>query len=265
MVTQYDAARHAPGPHTMFAGTPYAFTGESADDLVRGIFNHHPSAKIYYAKEILKVYVSPKPPRALIEAFANVIEEHGFRLNEAMKILLKSEAFYDPVYKDTVPMNSMEFVAKTSRLIELYNAVNTSTQEYEFQKLGMLYNMAPSVFWYNPDAWSSSSIILEKANIFASILDDNNSQNAASWSAAKALPVGVVTKDQLIDFVQAKVGLTNLSAEQRQAIVSYLSMELQYNGVYQPFTYNNLNPTHQATKGLGVYYLMFISPEFNLL
>lgn len=265
LVASYVDSRHKVGPHTMFPGTPYQFTGENYEDLVRGIFAHHPGAKQYYASEILKMYLTPNPPRALVEQFADVIASNGFRLQDAMSSLLKSEAFYDGAYKDTVPLNSLEFAAKTARIMELYNGVNASNQEYQLQKMGLFFNMPPSVFWYNPNTWSSSSIALEKANWVAYILDDNSAQNAAGWTPQKILPVGTVTNTQLIDSVKAKVGLTTLTSAQTQSMVSYLSNQLQYNSQYTPFTYDNNNATHRATKGLGMFYMMFITPEFNLL
>lgn len=265
LVPEYVASRHQNGPFTMFSGKPYAFVGENDEDLIRGIFANHPSAKIYYSQEILKLYLTPNPPRALVEKFADVIASNGYKLRPAMKSLLSSQAFYDSAYKDTVPMNSVEFAAKTARMLELYNAVNASYAEYQMQKMGLQFNMPPSVFWYNPDTWSSSSIGLEKANYLAEILSDSTAHNGASWSASKVLPQGAVTKDELVSFAQSKVGLTTLNDAQKQSINGYLSVQLQYDNTYTPFTYNNLNPEHQKTKGLGVYYLMFLTPEFNLL
>lgn len=265
LVASYVNIRHQPGPHTMFPGTPYQFSGENYEDLVRGIFAHHTGAKIYYAKEILKQYLTPNPPRALIEQFGDVIASNGFRLGDAMKSLLKSEAFYDTAYKDTVPLNSMEFAAKIARIMEMYNGVNTSQQEWQFQNLGMLFNMPPSVFWYNPNTWSSSSVALEKANFISSIIDDDGALNAAGWTPQKILPTGSVNTTQLITFVQSKVGLTTLNNAQVQSMISYLTQQLQYNNTYTPFTYNNNNATHRATKGMGMYYIMFLTPEFNLL
>lgn len=260
----YLLTRHEKGPHTMFAGKSYAFNGENDEDLVRGIFTYHPGAKLYYAKEILKFYLTPNPSRALVEAFGDVIQSKGFRLQDAMKVLLTSEAFFDSAYKNTVPLNSFEFAAKTARLMELYNAVNPGYADYQMQKMGLMVNQSPSVFWYNSDSWSSPSIVLEKANFVAEILSDATSLNAVGWTPAKILPSGVITNDQLIDSIQNKVGLS-LNNNQRQNIISYLSTQLQYNGVYQSFQYNNTNPEHQKTKGLGVFYLLFMTPEFNLL
>ena len=131
--------------------------------------------------------------------------------------------------------------------------------------MGLIVNQSPSVFWYNPDTWSSSSIGLEKANFIAEVLSDNTSLSKASWTPAKILPTGAISNDQLIDSVQSRIGLSGLNANQRQSIISYLSTQLQYNGVYTSFQYNNTNPEHQKTKGLGVFYLIFMTPEFNLL
>jgi len=90
---QYDLNRHQPGPHTMFPGTAWQFTGENDQDLVMGIFSHHPHVKYYYAREILKYYLTPQPPRELVERFGAVIAANQYRLRPAMATLFKSKAF----------------------------------------------------------------------------------------------------------------------------------------------------------------------------
>lgn len=265
LVASMQASRHQPGPHTMFAGKTYAFTGENDEDLIRGIFANHPQVRNYYAKEILKSYVTPDPPRALIESFGNVIHDRGYRLNEAMRVLLSSEAFFNPAFRDTVPMNSLEFATKTARLMELHGGVNPDYAEYQLRKMGMEFNMAPSVFWYNADVWSSPSVALEKANFIAEILSNQTAQEDIGWTPGKILPTGVANAQQVIEAARSRVGLNALSAAHANVLNGYMSQELQYDGVYTPFVYNNQNPDHQASKGLGCYYLLFLTSEFNLL
>lgn len=267
LVTKYTAKRHEPGPHTMFAGKPYAFSGESDEDLVRGIFARHPMVAQYYAREILKVYVTPNPPRELVDNFALVIAGHGFRLRPAMAILLQSEAFFDPNYRDSVPMNSFEFAAKSARLLELRGAINVSEGQQQIAKMGFQLNQAPSVFWYPQDSWIGASVALEKANYLAQILGDSTSQRKPEpdWLPSKILPVGAISATQLIDSAQTRLGIVNLSTQALSNLDGYLKTKRQWNGTYASFTYDNTRSSHQREKGLGIYYLLLMSAPFQLL
>jgi uncharacterized protein (DUF1800 family) len=265
LVASYEANRHQSGPHTMFVGTAHSFSGETDEDLVRGIFAHHPYAKYYYARELLKEYVTPTPPRALVEAFGSVIHASGYKLRASLRTLFMSEAFYDPTYRDTVPVNSLEFAAKTARVLGLLNAVNISEGQRQLQQMGMQVNLAPSVFWYNQNSWLSASIVLEKANWVTALLNDNTAQQAADpdWTPALTLPSGSATPAQLIEHVGSRLGIA-LTGTQRSSIESFLAQTRQYNGSYTPLSYDNTNATHQRQKGIGVYYLFFLLPAFQL-
>lgn len=267
LIPLYDISQHEAGPHTMFLGTPFQFSGDNDSDLVKGIFEHHPSVAIYYAKEILKEYLTPNPPRALVEAFAQVIAQTGYKLGAAMKILLQSEAFYSPLFKDTVPTNSLEYAAKVSRILGLFDAVNYNEAQTQIAKMGMQFNMAPSVFWYNQSSWIGATSQIERANYIAQVLDDSSAQSfpAQKWTPAKILPLGSnISNSELINFVSSRVGLTSINQNQLSTFNDYLSRSRQYDGSYTQFIYDNSNPVHQRQKGLGVYYLDFLTPEFEL-
>ena len=144
------------------------------------------------AKEILKEYLTPDPPRELIERFAHVIQDNNFKLRPAMATLFRSKAFYHPFYNDTLPKNSVEFAVEAIKVLGLENNYDFSGTEYQMQKLGMQVNQAPSVFWFNPAAWTSSAIAIERSNLVAQLIGDSTSLNKTSpaWSASSVLPTG---------------------------------------------------------------------------
>lgn len=265
LVPEYVSSRHEPGPHTMFAGTSRQFSGENYEDLVRGIFAKHPGVKFYYARELLKLYLTPDPSRSLIEAFANVIESNNFKLRPALRELFMSEAFYDVTYKDTVPLDPYDFIARSVRMMKLQNGVNIGEVEHLGRQMGFEPNQAPSVFWYPQDAWNSSNTIMEKANLLSQLFNDQTSQQKIGWTPQTVLPQGAVTLLQLVGFVQSTLNIDSFTTGQEQALIAYLTTKKIYNGTYEPFTYSNANTEHQRNKGLGLYYLMFLSPKFQLL
>lgn len=257
---------HEPGPHTMFADKPYKFTGEDDEDLVNGIFANHPGVKIYYAKEILKEYLTPNPSRELIEGFAQIIAQNNYNLRPAMAVLLQSEAFYSDEYKDTVPKNSSEFAVELIKLLDLEDACNYSDVSRQVTEMGMEINNAPSVFWYNPAVWLSPSILLEKANLIHQLLGDTTSQRAPEpdWTIDSSLPSGPATVTAVITHVMARMGLGEPSADQLTNIGFYMNRTRNYNNTYSSVPYSNTDATLRLRKGAGLYYILAGQSKFQL-
>jgi len=261
----YDSSLHQNGPHTMFQGKPYAFSGEGYEDLVRGIFAHHPNVKIYYAREILKEYLTPNPPSDLVQGFAQVIENNGYKLRPAMKTLLQSAAFYSSQFKNTVPKSSPDFAVEFIRTLGLGANFDPGEGQRQLGAMGFEVNNSPSVFWFSQEGWISPSVLLEKQNLLAYLFEDHTSQQQTSpaWAPSAVLPSGAASEEELIDYVAARMGV-DLNLNQKAALLDYMKKEKQYDNTFSNFTYNNTNALHQREKGLGLYYILASSPQFNL-
>lgn len=262
LVPEYVPARHAPGPHTMFAGTPYQFAGENDEELIRGIFSFHPQTRRFYAREILREYLTPHPPRELIEALGEVLAYYGYRVRPTLAVLFKSKAFHHPVYRHTVPRNSIEWAATVMRSLALEGAFNVPEAGRATVAMGMPFNNAPSVFWFNQSAWTGPSVLLERANFIAQLLGDRGSQQARApaWAPALVLPAGPATPDETIDHVARSAGCGVLAEDVRAQLRGYLNTIVEWNGVQRPVPYDNTNVEHQRAKGLGLYYILHMMP-----
>ncbi len=263
---QYDGTLHANGPHQMFPNKPWAFSGETEEDLVRGIFAHHPGVKNYYASEILKAYLTPNPPRALVESFGAVIAAHNYKLRPAMRELFKSKAFFDQQYRDTLPKNSIEYTVESIRTLGLFESFNPGETDRALVEMGMPVNLAPSVFWFNTSSFTSPSVLLGRSNLIAYLIGDTTAQKQSDpdWSPLVVLPSGTASAADVITAVALKLGIGTLSEDQRAGIIDYMNKTRQYNNSYQSTPYNNSDSTAQQRKGMGVYYILMAMPEFQL-
>ncbi len=266
LVVSYVPSRHEPGPHVMFPGTNHQFAGETDEDLVRGIFAHHPNAAPYYSRQVLQFYLTPNPPQQLVDQFALVIEGYGFRLRPALAVLFQSKAFYHPSYIDTLPKDAIEFAVGAIRALRLEDAYNPGELDRNFMRINMPINFAPSVFWFSPASWTSASFTLDKPNLVAQLLGDMTARRLPEpdWSPQNVLPVGAVTAQELIQFVQNRLQLGNISDDAALQLLNYLQTVRQWNGQFTNQTYNNLSPAIQAQKGMGLYYLLFSTTNFAL-
>ena len=264
--TQYVAGFHETGTHTMFSGKSYQFSGSSDADLVHGIFDHHPGVSRYYAKEILKEYVTPNPSRSLIESFAAVIREHDFNIRPAMAVLLKSKAFFADEYRDTVAKDPALLAVELIRTLKMHDAVNLSEVDHHVLDMGMNVNTPPSVFWYDPAGWLSPATALEKANALALIFSDTTAQHQPDpdWTIADVLPTGNVSADAVISHVAQLLGIPSLSATQRENLLGYMNTEKQYTGAISSKPFSNTDATTQAKKGKGLIYILSGLPAVQL-
>lgn len=260
--SRFDQSRHEPGPHTMFSGTSYQFSGEDDQDLVRGIFTHHPNARIYYAQEILKDYLTPNPPRALVEAFGNIIQQYGFQLRPAMAVLFKSKAFYHPSYRDTVPKNSAEFIVEAVRSLEMRDVLDVTRLEDYLVSAAMPVNDAPSVFWFPVSGWTGPSVLLEKINL-AALASGASSLSPNTWSASVVLPQGQIPLEEVIQSVATRLG-TPLTLDIAASLQQFGNSTLLPNGSLVTSFYDNQDPLSQRVKGLGLYYVLMGTPAFQL-
>ncbi len=266
METEEKPIQHEPGIFTMFPGKSWSFSGSTYSDLTQGIIDNHPNTCIYYAKEILKEYVIPTPPKELIESFAKVIQDNDYHLRKAMKILLSSKAFYDSAYRNTVPKNPAEFAIELIRILEMEDAYNPKEGQKAIGNMGMQVNMASSVFWYPQDGWLSPSVMLNKVNLFIDLTGDFTSLALPEpdWTAAKILPSGAVTAEEVINFAAHRLGVGEVDSNIVATIKDYMDKKKQYNNVFTSDPYNNTDPADQNMKGLGAYYQLLSMPEFSL-
>jgi uncharacterized protein (DUF1800 family) len=259
-------ADHAPGQKILFAGKPYQQSIDDHEDAVRAVFNH-PNASVYYAQQILKEYLTPKPPRCLVERFAKEIKASNFQLDKPMKKLLMSSAFYSPTFRNTVAKNSMEYVIGFIRTMgipfsmwEVRNLLDGDLQ--------MALTAAPDVFWWDPATWTSAPVTLGKANILTRLIRNKSEQlrdentEADDWLPSQVCPTDpLATESQMIDMVMARMGVVVPDALRSQ-LLFYASNSRKNNGTYSPLRYDSREEYIQRRKCLGMYIIAALTPDY---
>ncbi len=266
LTVSFNSSDHASGPHLMFAGMPYQFSCENDEGLIRGILARHPSAAIYYARELLAFYLTPNPPRELVEQFANVIREENFSLRPALARLFQSKAFYHPLYRDTLPKNAIEFGVEVIKLLRMEDAYNEGETDRLFFRDVMPINLAPSVFWFNSAAWTSPSLALDRVNFLARLYGDLTAQRKPDpdWTPDSILPLGDLSAKDMLVSIANRLGIPRIPDNAELQLESYMNRERQWDGSYLSRPYDNSNADQRRNKGLGAYYVLFATPEFVL-
>jgi len=267
----YSAADHDPTPNEIFEGTPWTFTAQTDEDVVRGIYANHPAAAQHVARRLLMYYLTPQPPEALVLQFAQVIKEANYKLEQPMAQLLSSKAFYHKNYKNTLVKSSFQVAAQIPRILELARndignlneevGVNVNFRELDLMSMGYVTTDPPTVFFFPTTQWTSVPTLMATANYVMNLLSDvASTERLSGWSTQTILPAGAAADAQVIDAVAAKIGIT-LNADQKNQIKFYLNNT--YDGTsYRQIAYDNTLAAHQNNKGKYLYWLMAMMPDF---
>ncbi len=259
----YSSADHENCTATLFEGQPFAFTINDDESIVRGIFAHHPAPKDYIARELLKWYLTPNPPIELVRALGDEIHNAGYNLEEPLKKLFRSKAFYDPSYVNTLPKNPHQLVTEFARTMELYrtdnvplnqeggvniaNLIGAISGQGNLSRMGFDVARPPDVFYYPSRLWTTPDTLLDVANTLFNMISDTTSQGRTSWLPSKILPTGEAIESDVIKYVADELGcsLNDNMISQMQYYVNN-----RFNGTtYTRTRYDNLVPEHQSSKG----------------
>ncbi len=248
----------------MFQGTGHDCTvsqnGQGKmDQLINCIFDRHPNVAIYYAQEMLREYLTPNPPRALIEALATVIKQNNFNLDPAFKQLLSSKIFYANAYRDTVAKNSAEFAVETVRTLNI--PVDADDLENWINKMGMPLTQSPTVFWFPDSTWTSAPVKIEALNFLSSVVEDRYSD--AGWLPQQILPTGTATPATVVQMAGAKLGVAT-SSDQVAQLTYFMNHYRNWDGTFVENEYNNSDTQHQRERGLGVYQILGMSIPYQM-
>lgn len=290
----FSAADHDTTVQTIFEGTDWAFSASTDDQVVRGIFEKHPGAPLYFAKEILRWYVTANPPDILVREFAKIIKDNNFNLERPMKILLTSKAFYHPNYKNTVPKNSFRLGVEFARTLELarggYSDTNSPNAEVGFDipnrdssiasNMGYSTTNPPTVFFYPDKTWTTASTVIETGDFYQAVIEDLDEQGRhPKWGLVEdyddgsnvydmytipgeVLPTGTVYSPDIVRFVANKLGVT-LNQSQFSQFQQFLDNTYSSGtGRLTPDLYDNRVYWDRRYRGLQLYVLMAMLPDF---
>jgi hypothetical protein len=254
-------ADFSPGQKILFAGKSYEAKVVTHTDAIDALFNHPHIAK-YYAKEILREYVTRQPPQCLIDGFASILKENRFNLEQPMKTLLKSKAFYHPSYRLGTVKNGLEAVMQFVRSSQI--PVDTGRLRLDMDTLvGMNITSPPSVFWWPDETWLAPPTVLGISNTITRVIGNLDHQNSLPWSPLSVCPASpTVNSSDLIAHVFVRMGLEVPKNEEMGQLQFYIENSRNLSGQFSKLPYDNTNVIHQRRKCLGLYYAAALMPEF---
>ncbi len=251
----FDAKQHDTGPKT-FLGQTGAWDG---GDIVRLVMAN-PACATFIARKLFSFFVWDGPDDATIAPFAAALVQKSFDLREMMRtILLSPEFSSERAYRAKIK-GPVEFVAGLLRTLGITTATRDTVTVA--RTMGQeLFNPPNVGGWTSGLGWISPGGILNRAN-YANKIATARTASATVPAFDPATLIGgknLGTPDALADYFIALLLDGNATAEQRAALIAYLTRNDK--GQTAPFA---LDAKTLDSKVRGLIHLVCSTPAYML-
>jgi uncharacterized protein (DUF1800 family) len=230
--SQFDA-----GVKTLFAGKPYQATGnlgvEDADgnpfppnlNVIDILFTHtdsdgRPTAARFVAKKLWEWFAHPQPDVSLVDELADVFVAAGYEIRALVQAILTHDAFYSEQAMSSTAKTPVDFALQTILAL----GVQTSMEELTgvLDRMGMSLFDPPSVNgWNHSEAWLATSRYRERFTL-AQAIAAGRSKKEYKLRPEKLLDPTAATSGEIVDGLLARLGVRNVPAASRQALIDYV-------------------------------------------
>lgn len=251
----FDAKQHDTGPKT-FLGQTGAWDG---GDIVRLVMAN-PACATFIARKLFSFFVWDGPDDATIAPFAAALVQKSFDLREMMRtILLSPEFSSERAYRAKIK-GPVEFVVGLLRTLGITTATRDTVTVA--RTMGQeLFNPPNVGGWTSGLGWISPGSILNRAN-YANKIATARTASATVPAFDPATLIGgknLGTPDALADYFIALLLDGNATAEQRAALIAYLTRNDK--GQTAPFA---LDAKTLDSKVRGLIHLVCSTPAYML-
>lgn len=232
----------------------------NGDDILR-IALAQPACARFIAGKLFAAFVWDNPDAATLAPFADIFVRSKYDIRAVVRAILFSPEFSsDRAYRATTK-NPTEFVAGFMRTLGLPIPARDFTTF--MRQMGQeLFNPPHVGGWPSGLAWIGPGTMLERANFVNRVVTarQESRNNPVVFDPAKLIAgKNLTTPEQLVDHVAALLLDGNITAEQRNALLTYLRLDDKG----QPATFT-LNARTVDAKLRGLVRLVATAPEYQL-
>ncbi len=185
----FNRAWHDPGEKT-FLGRRVR-TGEE----VLEILIEHPQTYLFLARKLLRFYLSPEPPEALVQEGAKILRTMETR--EFLRWLFTREVFYQPQYRNALIKSPLEYLvgllyaARVERVD--FSGSPGRTFYQALAAMGQIPFDPPSVAgWEGGRAWLAESPLLTRLNLLTGFTGRERVLDLAVFMDGASSPLALV-------------------------------------------------------------------------
>ena len=266
---QLNAGQHDNGNKTIFAGTPWATTGNLSGEDVITIICARPATARYITWKLFNFFVYPMTgsasDKATIDRFAKVYLNNNHSIKELVRAIFTSDEFFSERAFFSLVKQPVELIVGAIRM--LGGTYNQGTADRRSNTPAQLArNMGQDLFgppdvagWDFNLGWVNTASMLERFNFANTFLSNRNTTNPGIF----------VTNDQLKSITKpaakktVKRFLSRLGPLSVGGALGTLRAYLETGDNGQPVPYVNDDPTVDK-KIRGLVHQIMCLPEFQL-
>jgi uncharacterized protein (DUF1800 family) len=139
----------------------------NGDDIIDLCLAHEACPR-FFAKKLLREFVTPNPDVGQIATLASSIRKHDYAMTPVLRDLFGSDDFFSPAARHSIIKSPLQFVLGTQKALEVQPNLKTSAQM--IAKLGQDLFQPPTVKgWEGGRLWITSATLLQRANFAAEL------------------------------------------------------------------------------------------------
>ncbi len=226
-VRTYSPDLHAPGPKTVFQGSPYQAVVYNSDDLLEATFRH-PRVAESLAEDLWAEFIGPNPTSKAIQDLAATIRSNNYNLLATIKTLMTSQALYAPQARKSLIKHPVDLLFGFLRT----TGVPLTWQSYWFfedrlDHLGEVPLLPPTIFGWNPKRLAGEAYVLEWRNtVNQLVLQDSDDMREKGFDFKQrflsGLPGNQTPSLAVIDRMSRWMGM-NLTGDQKAVLDQYMN------------------------------------------
>jgi len=167
------ARQHDDGTKTVLGET-----GKWEGDHVPAILLKQPACAEFLCKKLFRGFISETqpPPNALIAALARAFRESDYQIKVPVRMILRSNLFFDPAVRRRRVKSPVEFAVGTIRALEITNpTIQASALAEACGRMGQSLLAPPSVAgWEGGADWINSTAMLARDNLALGLLSNQD-------------------------------------------------------------------------------------------
>jgi hypothetical protein len=255
----YVSTKHTPGVKVLFGGTPYQ-CGARADEDVHACIFDHPATSKHLARHLLRSYVADEPSEDFTVAFAAVLREKNFRLDEALRVLFESEAFYTR-FVNQATKNPIEVIVEWVRTLDLPVEISRFRDHMDrYMQMDLTDPKYPGQ--YASQDWMTMHYILNLRGYGLYWLRRSTFLEEEGYTPDRILPVGEIFAYDIVDYSKQKLNVA-LDEDAHLQVKYYLNHYVDYSTAeYRRDLYDNLKESHRFGKGENLQELLGMTEDF---
>ena len=170
------------GIHDYASKTVLGKTGNFDGDQIFDVLLKKPEAAEFITRKLWREFISPTPDAREVARLAGIFRDSGYNIAKLMRVMLASDAFYEPQNRAALIKSPVEFVVGTMKTFEI-DAPNLRPFVLAGALLGQNVFAPPNVKgWPGGETWINTATLLGRKQLLDRLFRNEDRMEVAMRS-----------------------------------------------------------------------------------